>query len=122
MANRLRELVLLTVLCLTSSQYLPNWDSLDSRPLPKWYDEAKFGIFMHWGVYSVPSYSVGGGEEWFWEIWQGWKSQWAVEFMEKNYLSGFTYPDFAPLFKAELYDPPKWAELFQVSNLQYSYQ
>ena len=34
--------------------YTPDWGSLDSRPLPDWYDEAKIGIFMHFGVYSVP--------------------------------------------------------------------
>ena len=36
------------------TQYTPDWESLDSRPLPKWYDEAKIGIFMHFGPYSVP--------------------------------------------------------------------
>lgn len=38
--------------------YEPTWDSLDSRPLPKWYDDAKVGIFLHWGVYSVPTYGT----------------------------------------------------------------
>jgi alpha-L-fucosidase len=48
-------------------RYLPNWKSLDSRPLPTWYDNAKIGIFIHWGVYSVPSF----GSEWFWVNWRG---------------------------------------------------
>lgn len=39
-------------------RYEPTWDSLDTRPLPKWYDEAKVGIFLHWGVYSVPTYGT----------------------------------------------------------------
>lgn len=47
--------------------YKPNWDSLDKRPLPKWYDDAKIGIFIHWGVFSVPSF----GSEWFWMEWKG---------------------------------------------------
>lgn len=51
---------------ITQSKYLPTWESLDSRPLPEWYDEAKFGIFIHWGVYSVPSF----GTEWFWVNWK----------------------------------------------------
>ena len=46
--------------------YQPTWDSLDSRPLPAWYDEAKFGIFIHWGVFSVPSFV----SEWFWWYWK----------------------------------------------------
>lgn len=48
-------------------KYLPTWNSLDSRPLPNWYDNAKIGIFIHWGVFSVPSF----GSEWFWNNWQG---------------------------------------------------
>lgn len=48
-----------------SKKYTPDWPSLDSRPLPKWYDEAKIGIFIHWGVFSVPAMG-----EWFWESWQ----------------------------------------------------
>lgn len=47
-------------------RYLPNWDSLDTRPLPAWYDQVKFGIFIHWGVFSVPSFG-----EWFWYNWRG---------------------------------------------------
>lgn len=47
------------------TRYEPNWASLDQRPLPKWYDEAKVGIFLHFGVYSVPSI----GTEWFWTDW-----------------------------------------------------
>ena len=49
------------------TKYDPNWSSLDKRPLPSWYDDAKVGIFIHWGVYSVPSY----GSEWFWINWKG---------------------------------------------------
>ena len=46
-------------LCLifsTESQYTPDWASLDTRPLPTWYDESKVGIFIVWGVYSVPAF------------------------------------------------------------------
>ena len=50
-----------------AQRYTPDWISLDSRPLPSWYDEAKFGIFVHWGVFSVPAY----GSEWFWWYWKG---------------------------------------------------
>lgn len=57
-------LALLALLLLTGvhCRYQPNWESIDSRPLPGWYDQAKFGIFIHWGVFSVPSF----GSEWFW--------------------------------------------------------
>jgi alpha-L-fucosidase len=48
-------------------RYDPTWESLDSRPLPQWYDNSKLGIFIHWGVFSVPSF----GSEWFWSSWEG---------------------------------------------------
>ncbi|KAJ8882388.1 hypothetical protein PR048_014195 [Dryococelus australis] len=95
-------------------KYEPNWDSIDSRPTPEWFDEAKFGIFIHWGVYSVPSY----GNEWFWYLWtqqdKGYK-----EFIEKNYPPGFTYQDLAKQFTAEIYDPEKWADIFSASGAKY---
>jgi len=52
--------------------YETNWDSLDRRPMPAWYADAKFGIFIHWGVYSVPAYAPvnkkgeTGYSEWYW--------------------------------------------------------
>uniref|UniRef100_A0A1I8F3W0 alpha-L-fucosidase n=1 Tax=Macrostomum lignano TaxID=282301 RepID=A0A1I8F3W0_9PLAT len=39
-----------------AARYEPNWQSLDSRPLPGWYDQAKIGVFIHWGVFSVPGF------------------------------------------------------------------
>ena len=39
----------------------PTWDSVDARPTPAWWSDAKFGIFIHWGVYSVPAF----GNEWY---------------------------------------------------------
>ncbi|KAK8378851.1 hypothetical protein O3P69_009521 [Scylla paramamosain] len=99
----------------SEGRYEPNWESLDSRPLPPWYDEAKVGIFLHWGVFSVPSF----GSEWFWEHWQGSKSQKYVDFMKKNYPPNFSYQDFGPQFTAEFYDPKEWAELFNASGARY---
>jgi len=97
------------------AKYEPTWKSLDSRPLPSWYDEAKFGIFMHWGLYSVPSFS----SEWFWWHWKGQNNPKCVEFMRKNYPPGFTYADFAPMFRAEFFDPDLWADLLQRSGARF---
>lgn len=108
-------LILICLPSLVSSQYKPTWESLDARPLPSWYDEAKFGIFMHWGVYSVPSY----GSEWFWYRWKGNKLPDYVEFMKKNYPPNFGYADFAPMFKAEFFDPVAWADLLTKSGARY---
>lgn len=103
---------------ILSQTYQPDWSSLDTRPLPSWYDEAKVGVFLHWGVYSVPSFSDpdGGWAEWFWQDWKGTKDELVVKFMEKNYPQGFTYADFAPMFKAELFDPQQWADIFEASG------
>lgn len=95
-----------------STRYEPNWESLDSRPLPSWYDEAKVGIFLHWGVFSVPSlYS-----EWFWEEWV---DKWTLgpsEYMNDTYRPGFTYAAFAPEFTAELFNASEWADIFNSSG------
>ncbi|XP_050666579.1 tissue alpha-L-fucosidase [Leptidea sinapis] len=96
-----------------SKKYSANWNDLDSRPLPEWYDKAKIGIFLHWGVYSVPSF----GSEWFWSNWIGGNSKY-VNFMKKNY-PGFTYQEFAPMFKAEFFDPDEWAALFNKAGAKY---
>ncbi|KAL9984049.1 hypothetical protein ACROYT_G006305 [Oculina patagonica] len=109
-----KVLPLIALLSVTSAQYQPTWESLDSRPLPSWYDEAKFGIFMHWGVYSVPSF----GSEWFWYRWKTGEPAF-VEFMKKNYPPNFQYADFAPMFKAEFFDPNVWAELLSMSGARY---
>ena len=47
--------------------YKPTWESLASHPVPQWYDDAKFGIFIHWGVYSVPAWGKGRNSEWYLE-------------------------------------------------------
>ena len=55
--------------------YQPTWESLNTRVAPTWYDEAKIGVFVHWGVYSVPSFGVSnqydGYAEWFLYEWKG---------------------------------------------------
>lgn len=96
-----------------SQKYTPDWESIDSRPLPSWYDEAKIGIFIHWGVFSVPSY----GSEWFWYTWQTSAPDSPYrQFMKQNYKPDFAYADFATQFTAELFDPDQWADLFSDSG------
>ena len=100
------------VLC----KFQPNWPSLDSRVAPEWYDEAKFGIFIHWGVFSVPSFS----SEWFWNQWKGPDpDKDVVAFMNKNYPPDFTYADFAQEFKAEFFDADEWTKTFQEAGAKY---
>ena len=105
-------IVLLCLLVPSVAKYQPNWESIDSRPLPQWYDEAKVGIFLHWGVFSVPSV----GSEWFWYNWEARHNPELVEFMKNNYPPHFTYADFAPMFKAEFYNPYQWADIFKAAG------
>ncbi|XP_071574064.1 alpha-L-fucosidase-like isoform X1 [Temnothorax nylanderi] len=97
-------------------KYDPTWSSLDSRPLPPWYDEAKFGIFIHWGVFSVPSF----GSEWFWNNWkEEINSTKYSDFMKQRYPPNFTYQDFARDFTAEFFNASEWAELLKASGARY---
>ena len=102
-----------------SVKYQPNWQSLDSRPNPQWYRDAKFGIFIHWGVYSVPAWGPKGSyAEWYlWRLVERYGS--TRIWHNKNFGEDFQYMDFAPMFKAELFDPKQWAELFQQSGARY---
>jgi alpha-L-fucosidase len=114
----------LTLLCLliaVNSQYQPNWPSIDARALPSWFDEAKVGIFLHWGVYSVPSWGTTGGAagEWYWWRLDGDKNPDYVAFHNRTYGANFQYPSFAPRFTAELWNPDTWAELFKKSGAKY---
>ncbi|XP_061521321.1 tissue alpha-L-fucosidase-like [Phycodurus eques] len=109
--------VLLFVPFASGARYTADWTSLDGRPLPSWYDEAKVGIFIHWGVFSVP----GFGSEWFWWHWQGQKppDPKCVAYMSKNYPPGFSYPEFGSHFHAHFFEPEEWADIFNASGAKY---
>ena len=109
----------LVVICLslllgqTLGQYTPDWDSLDSRPLPPWYDEAKIGIFMHLGPYSVPG--VGGsfekgGAEWFWLHSTNPQSI-SAEYLKNYFPPKFTYQDFGAQLTMEFFDAKEIARM-----------
>ena len=112
------KVILLVIIYFTgqilSIHYEPNWESLDARPLPNWYDEAKFGIFVTWGVFSVPSF----GDEWFLYYWKTGGTKY-VRYMKNNFKPDFTYADFGPQFSAEFYNPDEWANVFKESGAKY---
>ncbi|QZT37831.1 alpha-L-fucosidase [Halosquirtibacter xylanolyticus] len=97
----------------------PSWDELKSRPYPQWFKDAKLGIFIHWGLYSVPSMaSKEGYAEWYLRGVQLQDSA-RLDFQHRIYGDDFTYRDFKTLFKAELWDPNQWAHLFKASGAKY---
>lgn len=100
-----------------TNTYQPNWESLVSYGVPDWFSDAKFGLYAHWGIYSVP----GFGNEWY--------GKWMYDpnhDIHKEHLkrygspAKFGYKDFIPQFTAEKYDPDAWADLFKASGAQYA--
>lgn len=92
------------------------WESLQQYEVAKWYQKAKFGIFIHWGVYSVPAFD----NEWYSRNMyiQGSK---AYDHHIKTYgpQKEFGYKDFIPMFKAEKFDALEWADLFKKAGARY---
>ncbi len=118
--NWILSLLLLSLFSPLLSQTVgDSWETLRQRPYPQWFKDAKLGIFIHWGVYSVPSYgSAESYGEWYLRGLQV-GAQNRIDFMKKNYGEDFKYNDFAPLFKAELFDAAEWADIFAGSGAGY---
>ena len=114
---------------VAAQEYQPTWESIDSRPVPQWFEDVKFGIFIHWGVYSVPAWAPANEDigvyakysEWYW-----WRMNEKSEagklfstYHNKMYGKDFKYQDFAPQFKAQHFDPDQWADLFKRAGAKY---
>jgi alpha-L-fucosidase len=115
--DKQRDAILATVQKVSvAGPFQPDWQSLSTYEVPEWYRDAKFGIFIHWGVYSVPAF----GSEWY-------PREMYIEGSEINKhhlatygpLTSFGYKDFIPMFKAEKFDPQAWAKLFKESGARY---
>ncbi|MBI2434953.1 MAG: alpha-L-fucosidase [Candidatus Hydrogenedentes bacterium] len=107
------------VLAPSMGAYEATWESIDSRPNPQWFEDAKFGIFIHWGVYSVPSWGPKTKyAEWYWHDMMNADGE-TWKFHEQTYGKDFKYQDFAPLFTAEMFDPAQWADVFARSGAKY---
>ncbi|WP_245949464.1 alpha-L-fucosidase [Echinicola strongylocentroti] len=107
--------------CKSSQQeekkYQPEWSSLQKHPVPEWFEDAKFGIYFHWGPYSVPAHKT----EWY-------SHHMYIEgnpirkYHEQTYgpLDEFGYKDFIPMFTAENFDAGAWAKLFKKAGAQFA--
>ena len=106
--------------------YEAKWESLDKRPVPSWWTEAKFGIFIHWGPYAVPAFgNVSKDGKFAWDCY----AEWYQGFMlkgKKPYLDhhekfyhNAPYGNFAAQFKAEHFDAAEWAKLFRKAGAKY---
>ena len=101
---------------IANGKFKDNWESLQQYRVPEWYEKAKFGIFIHWGVYSVPAF----GSEWYSRNMyiQGSRE---YEHHIKTYGNhkDFGYKDFIPMFRAEKFDAREWISLFKEAGAQY---
>jgi alpha-L-fucosidase len=104
-----------------TGRYEPTWESLDARPTPQWFRDAKFGVFICWGLYSVPAWTPKGNYAEWYQYWLQEKSfnGQVRDFHVRNYGADFQFKDFAPLFTAELWSPDEWAELFEKAGARY---
>ncbi len=101
---------------IVQGPYTDTWDSLCEHPVPKWYQKGKFGIFIHWGVYSVPAF----GNEWYPRNMYIKGSKENLHHVETyGSLDQFGYKDFIPMFQAEKFDPKEWTELFEEAGAKF---
>ena len=117
----------LPVCIYSQNKYEPDWKSIDSRPVPPWFEDAKFGIFIHWGLFSVPSWGPTEGNvyekyaEWYWKRQDpdSNPSPAFTRFHNETYGEKVRYQDFADDFKAEMFNPEFWAEAIKNSGARY---
>ncbi|NCB93623.1 MAG: alpha-L-fucosidase [Clostridia bacterium] len=116
-------------------KYTGTWESVKEHQVPEWYEDCKFGIFIHWGIYSVPAFAprtwelgeVDADENWFcnnpyaeWyynsiNVGRGPSYEHHIE----KYGKDFKYEDFIPMWKAENWNPDQWADIFKKAGAQY---
>jgi alpha-L-fucosidase len=111
-----------------AAEYEANWDSLDKRPVADWFEDAKFGIFIHWGPYSVPAWTPKGTYSEWYQYWLQNKTLFGngnftgtevFDYHVKTYGPHFSYYQFGEQFKADLFTPDDWADLFKRAGAKY---
>jgi len=98
-------------------KYQPSWESLKKHETPEWFLDGKFGIYFHWGPYSVPAHKT----EWY-SHYMYQEGHEINKYHKKKYgtLDEFGYKDFIPMFKAENFDADAWADLFVKAGAKFA--
>ena len=99
--------------------YEPTWNSLSGYNVPEWFKDAKFGIYTHWGPYSVP----GCGPNGCWyphNMYREGTEQYEYHVKHYGGPEKFGYKDFIPMFTAEKFDADEWAELFKKAGAKFA--
>lgn len=121
-------LLFISTFSFAQKRYGTTWQSIDSRPIPEWFQDAKFGIFIHWGLFSVPAWGPTNASvydkyaEWYWRRLTDPNASTFKHFNEfhnRVYGEHFQYQDFVKDFKCEMFDPAQWAEIFSQSGAKY---
>jgi alpha-L-fucosidase len=101
---------------MSTMRFEPHWESLKQYTVPAWYEDAKFGIFIHWGVYAVPAF----GNEWYpRNMYLPDQPEFAHHVATYGPHNQFGYKDFIPRFTAEHFNADEWVELFQRAGAKY---
>ncbi len=101
---------------ISSGPYAASWQSLSNHKTPDWYRRGKLGIFVHWGIYSVPAF----GNEWYSRnMYNAATREFAHHQKTFGHQKDFGYKDFIPLFKGENFDPQQWVRLFKEAGARY---
>lgn len=135
MKKYIKLIAVLTFVFITAScqlkeekkTYQANWESLKKHQTPEWFLDAKFGIYCHWGPYSVPEYKNEWYSHWMYvnkdnpEARNGEASHYYKHHVETyGTLDKFGYKDFIPMFTAEKFDAAEWADLFQKAGAKFA--
>jgi alpha-L-fucosidase len=108
--------LVITLSLHSQERYEATWNSLKKYQVPDWFRDVKFGIFIHWGVYSVPAF----GSEWYpREMYRSGTKEFEHHIKTYGPQDKFGYKDFIPLFKAEKFNAAQWVDLFKKSGAKY---
>lgn len=100
----------------SAGPFSPDWESLSRFCPPSWFAQEKFGIFIHWGLYSVAAHA----NEWYpRNMYMKGKEEWEYHRKTFGEHTRFGYKDFIPMFTAEKFDPGEWAALFREAGAKY---
>ncbi len=106
----------LTTARTATGPFRPEWASLQAYQTPQWYADAKFGIFVHWGLYSIPAF---GGEWYSRNMYVKDSPEYQHHIATYGPHTQFGYKDFIPQFTASAFDPADWASLFHDAGARY---
>ena len=110
------------------TKYEPTWESINSRPVADWFQDAKLGIFIHWGPYSVPAWSPKGTYSEWYQYWLqnrtlfgngNFTGKEVYEHHTSTYGPHFSYYNFGEMFTARDFDADEWAKLFEDAGAKY---